>query len=300
MDLSIQQLKILCLVADEKSFSKAAGKLRLTQSSVSHQIIKLEKDLDGKLFERLHKEVSLTPLGSRVYHSAKEILEKTTILVEGLKADMNDLQGVVNYGMPESCQWTSHYKKIMSLIADYPSIEFNIKIASNSEIIEMVKKGELDFGFMTGEKISPELKYEKFGDEHYSLVANTPDAFRILDKSSNEDVRIVGYKGSEAFFISYFESIGLFDLLKRKLLHPNVKVENMTGAIHAAIEGAGLCVLPTHCISQELHDKKLYAFETNSPPATLPIYFIQHISCKLSRRCETIAELLKKSKRGEI
>jgi DNA-binding transcriptional LysR family regulator len=297
MDFSIQMLRILCETIETKSFSEAAKRLKITQPTVSQQIARLEKELDGKIFERAGREIHITSLGEKIYQTAKDILLKTESFKEELHNEKNTLAGIVRYGMPESCQWTPHYKNIMSIIKNYPLIEFEIHILPNTEIVEMLKKGSLDFGFIVGEKTSPDLRYEKFGDEHYSLVANSPALLEMLSKKQFKDVRIVGYPGHEKFFILGAEEHKIFEDLKKHILHPTVKVGNMIGAIHATIAGAGISFFPTHCIAEEIETKKLYVYNPHeNKDVSQPIYFAKHISTKLSPRAETIATLLKESK----
>jgi len=57
MDVNLHQLEILLCIARERSFSKAAEKLHISQPSVSIQIKNLEESLEVKLFERLGRRV---------------------------------------------------------------------------------------------------------------------------------------------------------------------------------------------------------------------------------------------------
>jgi len=56
-DINLHQLKVFLLVTEQKSFSKAAAVLRMTQPSISIQIKKLERDLGVKLFDRLRRNI---------------------------------------------------------------------------------------------------------------------------------------------------------------------------------------------------------------------------------------------------
>jgi len=60
MELNLHQLEIFLCIARERSFSKAAEQMRISQPSVSIQIRNLEDFLEVKLFERLGRRVYLT------------------------------------------------------------------------------------------------------------------------------------------------------------------------------------------------------------------------------------------------
>src|SRR5262249_50848657 len=72
MELNLHQLEIFLCIARERSFSRAAERLRISQPSVSIQIRNLEDSLEVKLFERLGRRVYLTREGKVVLEHAKK------------------------------------------------------------------------------------------------------------------------------------------------------------------------------------------------------------------------------------
>ncbi|KNB53362.1 LysR family transcriptional regulator [Streptomyces caatingaensis] len=61
--MSLRQMEYLVAVAEERSFTRAAESLNVTQSALSHQIKALEREVGGALLERLPRGVGLTPMG---------------------------------------------------------------------------------------------------------------------------------------------------------------------------------------------------------------------------------------------
>lgn len=70
------RLRVFVTLAAEKSFTKAASVLRVSQPAVSQNISELEKQFETKFFERLRGEVVLTPAGELFLERAEEILSK--------------------------------------------------------------------------------------------------------------------------------------------------------------------------------------------------------------------------------
>ncbi len=68
------RLKVFMAVAQERSFTKAAAALGISQPAVSQNISELEKELNAKLFDRLRGEVALTPQGTVFQDHAVRIL----------------------------------------------------------------------------------------------------------------------------------------------------------------------------------------------------------------------------------
>lgn len=299
MDFSVQMFRILCAAVECKSFSGAAKRLRITQPTVSQQMIRLETEIDGKVFERVGRYIVLTPLGERIYKTAKEVIDQTDSLKNHLRNEKSNPTGVVRYAMPESCQWTPHFKKVMSLTKNFPDITFDIQIIPSYLVLEKLLHSEIDFGFITGERSNPDIRFEKFADEHYSLVAASEELFRPLKLKKYGEVRVVGFPGFESFFITTAECYNILTPLKNFVAQPTVKIGTLSGAIHTVLEGAGIAAIPTHCISDEIAKKKLFVYSEpfkNQP--TQSIFLARRLKGTMPKRCEIVHDLLRKSKLG--
>ena len=68
------RLKVFVTVAQQKSFTKAASALNISQPAVSQNVSELEKQLDVKLFERLHGETVLTDAGRVFMKYAERVI----------------------------------------------------------------------------------------------------------------------------------------------------------------------------------------------------------------------------------
>ena len=90
MDVNFHQLEIFLCIARERSFSRAAEILRISQPSVSIQIKNLEQTLNVKLFDRSGGRVSVTREGAVVLERAKRIAE----IVAGLQHDIEEARGI--------------------------------------------------------------------------------------------------------------------------------------------------------------------------------------------------------------
>mgnify|MGYP003304564906 CR=1 FL=1 len=75
MNIDIEFYKVFCLVAENRSFSKAAEKLYISQPAITQTIKKLEEQLGGKLFYRNNNGVVLTEEGKHLYEYIKDSME---------------------------------------------------------------------------------------------------------------------------------------------------------------------------------------------------------------------------------
>src|SRR5947209_20571979 len=71
--MDVHQLRVFAAVAENLSFTRAAEKLFLTQSAVSHQIARLERGVGGALLDRHGRTVSLTPAGQEMALHARRV-----------------------------------------------------------------------------------------------------------------------------------------------------------------------------------------------------------------------------------
>lgn len=297
MDFDLYTLRIFARINDEGSFSKAAQALGLTQPTVSQQVARLEERLGTRVFERVGHRVVLTDSGRELLSFSRELLQQSEEFYERMSRSKVEPSGLVRYSMPESCQWTPHYRWIMSQIKEFPLIRFEIGILPTEAILRDLLEGRIDFGFVVGERLHPELRFEKFADEHYSAVASEPSLLKPLDARDFKSVRLVAYPGWEIFFITWAKAHGVWKEARDRLVTPTVRIGTLAGAIHATQEGAGVAILPTHCLQGELASKRLRAAAMQNAKSSNPIYVARRSGDKLSKRAEIVLEMLKQAKK---
>ena len=303
MDVDLRSLRIFIKVIENNSFSAAARALRLTQPTVSQQMARLESELGGRIFERVGHEIHITDLGRKLHAYAIEVVERTERLKEDLSQERTQHVGLVRYAMPESCQWTPHFRSIMREIKKLPDVLFEIGILPSDEVLKAVQEGRMDFGFAVGERLQPELRFEHFADEAYSAVAATHDLLKPLKEKKLKDVRWIAFPGSELFLDTWSKSYGISKQVRSIQALPHVKIGTLAGAIHAVQEGAGVAIIPTHCVNDEIKSGKLKEFILDKKAASNPnlnpnpIHIVRRHGERLPARAEVVLEMLKKAKR---
>ncbi|MGN1004601.1 MAG: LysR family transcriptional regulator, partial [Oscillospiraceae bacterium] len=97
--MDITHLRYVVTLARLRSFSRAAETLYVSQSSLSQQIAKLEKEIGYPLFQRTTKYVHLTPEGTRFLTQAKKVLEEFGALHDQVEATRASMEHTINLGM---------------------------------------------------------------------------------------------------------------------------------------------------------------------------------------------------------
>lgn len=141
--MELRQLKYFVALARELSFSKAAGKLYITQGTLSQQIRQLEEELGSELFERTSHSVALTEAGAELLPLAQKTLEDS----QNCQLRMNDLRkglsGTLNIGVTHSFAGLLT-GTLRNFLKEYKGVKLNIIYKTATELHDLLRAGELD------------------------------------------------------------------------------------------------------------------------------------------------------------
>jgi DNA-binding transcriptional LysR family regulator len=135
-------LRSFVAVAHSKSFSRAAERVHLSQSTVSQQIRRLE-DIVGKLlFERDTRTVTLTRDGEALQNYAARILDLMSEAVEHFRAPA--LSGRVRLGLSEDFASAGLTAALVSFLRRNPEVELMIEIGMSGDLFRQLDEGRYD------------------------------------------------------------------------------------------------------------------------------------------------------------
>ncbi len=141
--MEINHLRYVVALAQLRSFSRAAEALFVSQSSLSQQIAKLEKEIGFPLFQRTTKHVDLTPEGIRFLEQAKKVLGEFDVLHEQTEATRAAMNHTINMGMsvvyrPDAAA------AMVEFMHSHPEIDVNLITAWELDLVEMLHNGRID------------------------------------------------------------------------------------------------------------------------------------------------------------
>ncbi len=96
--MEFHQLRYVCAVAETGSFSRAAERCQIAQPSLSQQVLKLEEELGGRLFDRLGRSIRLTESGRAFLPHAQAILRQVDAACASIASNHADVRGNVTLG----------------------------------------------------------------------------------------------------------------------------------------------------------------------------------------------------------
>ena len=141
--MDITHLRYVVTLARLRSFSRAAETLYVSQSSLSQQIAKLEKEIGYPLFQRTTKYVHLTPEGGRFLAQAEKVLEEFGALHDQVEATRAAMEHTINLGMsvvyrPDAAE------AVVRFMHTHPEIDVNLTSAWELDLVEMLHSGRID------------------------------------------------------------------------------------------------------------------------------------------------------------
>jgi LysR family transcriptional regulator for metE and metH len=170
--MEIRHLRLVAAIADLGSVTKAAGRLHLTQSALSHQLRDVESRLATPLFLRVGKHMVLTPAGQRVRDAADRVLgdlQRTEDEVRRLGID-----GAGEIRVCTQCNTGYHWLPplLKAFNQKHPRVQVAIAVDATNRPVEHLLAGRLDIAILTDPVDDRRVRVRPlFKDEMVALVA---------------------------------------------------------------------------------------------------------------------------------
>jgi len=147
--MNISDLRAFVCVAEQHSFSQAAGRLHLTQPAISKRVATLESSLNTRLFDRIGRAVQLTPAGNALLGHAQKILNE----IEDSRRAIHNLSGEVSGQLSIG---TSHHVGLHRLPTvlkqfslHYPAAQLDLHFLDSEAACNEVEQGDLELAAVT-------------------------------------------------------------------------------------------------------------------------------------------------------
>ena len=257
LPFTLQQLKILKVIAKEKSFTKAAKDLYISQPAISKQIRVLEKNLDVILLEREKNKISLTENGKILLQYSERILALCEESCRALVDLKNGSRGNLTIGASEIIG-TYLIPQIITLFKqNYPQINLKVIVNSTSFLTNSILKKKIDLAIVE-EKISYDserkFKIRKFVNEEINLIISKSHPYIKKNKIKKEDLYYLN-------FITLNSDSYLGKLINIALIQNQIEIEQLKiimqfssiEAIKTAVRlGLGVAFIPSLIIEKEV------------------------------------------------
>ncbi|HEU0029104.1 MAG TPA: LysR family transcriptional regulator [Kofleriaceae bacterium] len=146
--LEVRHLRLVRAIADEGSVTRAAGRLHLSQSAVSHQLLDLERDLGTRLFDRIGKRMVATSAGTRLIEAAARLLGELAELERALDGTKRSR---VPLRVTTSCFTSYHWlpAALSHFASAHPEVEIEVVIEATRRAVPALAADEVDLAIVT-------------------------------------------------------------------------------------------------------------------------------------------------------
>lgn len=146
--LELRQLRYFVEVAEREHISEAAQHLHVAQSAISRQIANLEEELGATLFERVGRNVKLTPIGKIFLEHSLIALKAIDFAAKQVEEYLDPAKGTIKIGFPTSLASYVLPTVISAFKKEYPDVSFHLRQGSYRFLIDAVKNRELNLAFL--------------------------------------------------------------------------------------------------------------------------------------------------------
>jgi DNA-binding transcriptional LysR family regulator len=172
---NLNDLLAFLAVAKEGSFTRAAAKLGVSQSALSHTIRGLEERLGLRLLIRTTRRVSPTEAGERLLHTVGPRLEEIEAELEALSELRQKPAGTIRITAIDYAAETVLWPKLVKLLREYPDIK--VEIIIDYGLTDIVAK-RYDAGVRLGEQVAKDMIAVRIGPDMRMAVVGAPSYFR--------------------------------------------------------------------------------------------------------------------------
>ncbi|MBB3994975.1 DNA-binding transcriptional LysR family regulator [Sulfitobacter undariae] len=252
-ELDWNLLRTFVVLAESRSVTDAASKLRLKQPTVSTALKRLESSIGRKLIIRSPGQFTLTDAGRILYHEALEIHGSVLRLSTLMREMTDDVRGHVQISVASHVSCKLIDRVLADFHAAHPKVTMSIEVESSSKAIASVVAKRASFAIcLVGTQI-PSIEYRRVYREFFGLFCGPPHPLFGRDDLKLEDV--AGH-GSVSFETDHLEDVLKPVTLMRAQAALEQKVTGMSSHLEEVrrmvVAGLGIGPLPMHVASRDV------------------------------------------------
>ena len=171
---NFNDLIYLVMVAREQSFTRAAAKLGVSQSALSHSIRGLEERLNTRLLTRTTRSVAPTEAGERLIQNVGPMIADIEKALLQLTDDQGKPSGNIRITAGEHALASTLWPLLKPFLQAYP--EVNIELSVDNTLTDIVS-GRFDAGVRLGEQVEKDMVAVRIGPDWRMVVVASPGYF---------------------------------------------------------------------------------------------------------------------------
>ena len=194
--MTLQQLEYILAVNQFRHFAKAAEYCRVTQTTLSAMIQKLEEELDTRIFDRSQQPVCPTPVGIHIIELAQNILVQPNRIKNIIEEEKHSLTGTFKLGILPTVAPYLLPRFFPQLMKKYPNLDIRVVEMKTNDIKKALQTGEIDAGIVASLAGMEELQQTPLFYEQFFAYVSREDAL-----FNNEVIRTSDLNGEQLWLL---------------------------------------------------------------------------------------------------
>jgi DNA-binding transcriptional LysR family regulator len=254
---NINDLFAFLAVAKERSFTKAAAKLGVSQSALSHTVRGLEERLGLRLLTRTTRSVSPTQTGERLLRSVGPRLDEITAELAAVSELREKPAGTIRITTGEHAAEAILWPALSKLLPQYPDID--VELIIDYGLTDIISE-RYDAGVRLGEQVAKDMIAVRIGPDMRMAVVSAPSYFarrprpkKPQDLTAHDciNLRLPTYGGLYAW------EFGKNGRELKVRVEGQLVFNNIALRLNAALAGLGLAYLPEDIVKVHLTKRRL-------------------------------------------
>ncbi|MFQ3787862.1 LysR substrate-binding domain-containing protein [Halomonas sp. A29] len=171
--MELRHMRYFLAIAETLNFTRAAEKVHVTQSTLSHQIRQLEEELGQPLFARVGKRVVITQAGQAFHEHVAPILRQVDQALGAMKETPDELRGELRIAATHSFNVQLIPLCLSVFMQRLPQVKVVVEELSGNQISEGLVNGSLDLGISYRPAIPRGLRFEPLYNEELKLIVGS-------------------------------------------------------------------------------------------------------------------------------
>ncbi|PWJ41788.1 LysR substrate-binding domain-containing protein [Sediminitomix flava] len=251
MNFTFHQLQIFLEVVKERSITKAAEKMHMTQPALSIQLKNFQMQFDIPLTEVMGKKLYVTDFGNSIAEIAEKIIEQADDIRYKSKEYSDLLAGKLRISCASTGKYVIPYF-MSGFLEDYPGVDLVLDVSNKSTVVQSLQKNEIDFALVSVVPNKMDINEEILLENKLYLVGSPlhhEQGQRLIYREDGSATR----KAMDEYFKGESKR-------RKMMLTSNEAVKQ------AIIAGLGQSILPLIGIKNELSNKELEIIPTEGLP----------------------------------
>ncbi|EYD70431.1 LysR family transcriptional regulator [Limimaricola hongkongensis] len=274
-DLNWNLLRVFFLIAEEKSITKAARRLGLSQPSVSSALQKLETQLGCRLVFRDSRHFELTLRGDKIFQECRDIFHSTERIALMVRDAPEEERGRVRFQVISNLVSPILDEVLRLYHQRHPSVVFESEIKNSQTIVHNIQEGHVGIGFCLLARPVSGLTSIRLFREEFRVFCGAEHPFFGQESVSVRDLQ------REPFiaFACATEGVGLEPMV---VLRENTRLGSRINGISPNLEevrrmiaaGLGIGILPLLAVTDDIRKGTLWPLRITDEAIGADVYLV--------------------------